>query len=130
MEYFIEGTVSEVTVSKKENTQNPNGNNNCNTVSFRITGTEGYSIKQDKNKYNLFRLKEPQDDDKFQQCYIAGQKVLFLVSDDYENLLLQASAHGKKINFSISEEHLNSYTQNGNKSNISIQDVSITLLSN
>ena len=124
MTYVIEGTVSEVTVSKKENTQSSDGNN-CNTVSFCIIGTEGYSIKQDKEKYNVFCLKDELDCDDFQQCYIASQKVLFHVSDYYENLLVQASVHGKKIKFSVSEEQLKSYIQNVNKS-----DDSITLLSN
>lgn len=120
MSYVIEGSVSEVTVSKNES----------KTVSFCIIGTEGYSIKQDKEKYNVFCLKNELGYDKVQQCYIVGQKILFIVSDFYENLLLQASEHGKRIRFSVSEEPLKSYKNKDDNSVTFESDVSITLLSN
>lgn len=67
--YIIEGTVSEVSVDESNN------------ISFKMCGTEGYSIKYGKEKYNIFCPKQLEEDMKNdKKIHLPG----IIVSQDYQ----------------------------------------------
>ena len=79
--YIIEGTISEVFVDENDN------------ITFKISGTEGYSIKHKKEKYNIFcpkQLEEGIKDDK--KIHLPG----IIISQDY-----QFSIYSKNIELII-----------------------------
>lgn len=68
-DYIIEGTIKEISVDKSDN------------FSFKIIGTEGYSIKYGKEKYNILcpeQLKEELKKDK--KIHLPG----IIISQDYQ----------------------------------------------
>ena len=117
MNYIIEGTLSKVVIKQNES--------NKLNISFAIKGSEGYSIKQDNKKYNVFCPEKMPDKEKCVTSYIADSERLFSIGKEYENLLTQASAHGKRIQFTISENDL----KNNKKTKAETSETSVTLLS-
>lgn len=100
--YVIEGTISELT--KKQN-----------GISIKISGSEGYSVKQDKKKYNVFRYQYSQDKSlpttgEVAPCYIADSQfeLPIDVKMEYENILAQALVSGKRIRLTIPDDILKS----------------------
>lgn len=67
--YIIEGTITKIFVDASDN------------LSFNIIGTEGYSVKQGRDKYNLLcpeKLKDEIDDKT--KIHVLG----ILLSQDYQ----------------------------------------------
>ncbi len=87
MEYIIEGTVSEVALEESK-------------ISFKISGTEGYSIKQGDKKYNVFCLK----DKTLGKAYIFAQKEKITANEKYQILLTAAATNAKKVKVEIRNE--------------------------
>lgn len=92
--YVIEGTISELT---------KNGG-----IAIRISGSEGYSVKQDKKKYNVFRYQYSQDKSlpttgEVAPCYIADSQfeLPIGVKMEYENILAQALVSGKRVRLTL-----------------------------
>lgn len=109
--YVIEGTISGLRkeVSTKEDP--------CN-IKIKISGSEGYSVTQDKKKYNVFRYQYSQDKSlpptgKVALCYIADSQFELPIDVDagYENILAQALVSGKRVQLTIPEEMLISAVQ-------------------
>ena len=111
--YVIEGTVSEITLTGTE-------------VAIKIVGVEGYAIKDDGKTYNVFRPKDLPKAKETVQSYIADSENEFTVNKDFENILTQASMHGKKIRLTIelaNEEELKKHIQD--KSALPIKSVTL-----
>lgn len=92
-DYFIECTVSELTKKKTK-------------IAVKISGAEGYAIKQGDKTYNVFRPKDLPKAKKTVQSYIADSENEFTVDNNFENILTQATVHGKKIRLTVSESVL------------------------
>ena len=97
--YVIEGTISELT---------KNGD-----IAIRISGSEGYSVKQDKKKYNVFRYQYSQDKSlpttgEVAPCYIADSQFELPIDVKYEDILAQALVSGKRIRLTIPDDILKS----------------------
>ena len=112
--YVIEGTISELT--KK----------NDSKISIKISGSEGYSVKQDKKKYNVFRYQYSQNNSlpptgKVAPCHIADSQFELPIGVRYENILAQALVSGKRIRLIFFKKC------NGKTS--SLQVTSVTVLS-
>lgn len=116
--YVIEGTISELT--KKQN-----------GISIKISGSEGYSVKQDKKKYNVVRYQDSQNNTlpttgEVAPCYIADSQFELPIGVRYENILAQALVSGKRIRLTIPEDKF-SKGKTGKTS--SLQVISVTVLS-
>ena len=101
--YVIEGTISEL---RKEG-------QSC--IRMKIAGSEGYSVKQDKKKYNVFRYQYSQDKSlpttgEVATCYIADSQFELPIDVDagYENILAQVLVSGKRIRLTIPDDILKS----------------------
>ena len=120
--YIIEGTVSEVFLDEKDN------------ISFKIFGTEGYSIKYEKEKYNIHYSKQLEEEiKKDKKIHLPGiilsQDYQFSVSTKNMELIIRNCDLNKKLKISttISEtEKLSKILADKNKP---IKVDSITLLS-
>ncbi len=115
--YVIEVTVSELTVIGTE-------------IAVKIGGTEGYAIKDGDKTYNVFRPESMQGAGKIVQSFIVDFKVEFTGNKKFENILLQASMHGKKIRLTVLEDVLKKCLQEsdsntGDKTAIDIISVSL-----
>ncbi|MCH5283935.1 MAG: hypothetical protein J1E59_09830 [Treponema sp.] len=102
--YVIEGTISEL---RKEG-------QSC--IRMKIAGSEGYSVKQDKKKYNVFRYQDLQNNNlpttgKVAPCYIADSQFELPIGVGYENILVQALVSGKRVRLTILESILKSAVQ-------------------
>lgn len=134
MNYIIEGTVSKYGLKTNGVLTSENSANSADkiqkNVCFCITGSEGYAIKQKEKLFNVFCPEEMPNEDETQICYIADREICFSVSQEYENLLSQASVHGKRIRFSISDAELKKYIEKDNSAKIKDEKMGfVTLLS-
>lgn len=97
MNYIIEGTISEITKT--------NGKN-----SFKISGSEGYALKQkkgkDETKSNVLCLEETSESDnkKTRNAIIVPIDNSFEAKDDEVYLLSLALLNGKKCRISFSRK--------------------------
>lgn len=115
--YVIEGTISELT---------KNGG-----IAIRISGSEGYSVKQDKKKYNVFCPKDMPKEDEMKPCCIADSQfeLPIDVKMKYEDILAQALVSGKRVRLTLEVDGtktLEEYVKNG----LSLTVKSVTLLQN
>ncbi|MBQ8678191.1 MAG: hypothetical protein IJ530_00325 [Treponema sp.] len=84
--YIIEGTISEITTS-----DNP-------TCTFKICGSEGYSIKRDKYRYNFLCSTENGTNQSAQTGYILFSEREYKSENPQAALLLSsAMASGKRV---------------------------------
>ena len=95
--YVIEGTIRELSVDENDN------------FTFKISGAEGFSIKQAEKEYNLLcpeKLKDNDVDNKpYSLCFIISQDYEFSVSGT-KNTLVQYGVAREKMRFVIKiEEH-------------------------
>lgn len=97
--YVIECTISELT--KK----------NDSKISIKISGSEGYSVKQDKETYNIFCPKDMPKHGKMKLCYIINAGASITVCQTYETILMQASISGKRVRLTIPDDILKSAVQ-------------------
>ena len=97
--YVIEGTISELTKKNEENDSK---------ISIKISGSEGYAVKRDKETYNVFCPKDMPKHGKINLCYIINARTKIRVSQNYEKLLMHTSMSGKRIRLTIPEEILKS----------------------
>ena len=114
--YTIKCTVSELTVQEIEETK----------ISVKIVGSEGYAIKQGDKTYNVFCPENMPAIGKCDLGYIVDSETEFTVNKDFENILTQASMHGKKIRLTIelaNEEELKKHIQD--KSALPIKSVTL-----
>lgn len=113
--YVIEGTISELT---------KNGG-----IAIRISGSEGYSVKQDKKKYNVFCPKDMPKEDEMKPCCIADSQFELPIDVKYEDILAQALVSGKRVRLTLEvngTKTLEEYVKNG----LSLTVKSVTLLQN
>ncbi|MBD5442945.1 MAG: hypothetical protein HDR34_06040 [Treponema sp.] len=114
--YVIECTVSELTVKESE-------------IAVKISGTEGYAIKEGDKTYNVFRPKDLSEAGNRSNGYIANSENEFTVDNNFENILTQATVHGKKLRLTIELEdtkELKDYIHgDGNNLPLPIQSVSL-----
>ena len=115
--YVIECTVSELTVKESE-------------IAVKISGAEGYAIKEGDKTYNVFRPKDLPKAKEIVQSYIADSENEFTVDNNFENILTQATVHGKKIRLTIELENGNELKDyiHGNGNNLSLPIKSVSLL--
>lgn len=119
--YVIEGTISELT--KKQN-----------GISIKISGSEGYSVKQDKKKYNVVRYQDSQNNTlptagEVAPCYIADSQFELPIGVRYENILAQALVSGKRIRLTIPEDILTSAVHSNANKTPQDKVTSVTVLS-
>lgn len=115
--YVIEGTVSELAKEKSK-------------VAVKIVGSEGYAIKQGDKTYNVFCPKNMPEAGNCGKGYIIDSKIEFTGNKEFENILTQASMHGKKIRLTIELEdgkNLKDYIRSDDN-NLSLPIKSVTLL--
>lgn len=113
MEYVIEGTVKELEVKKEE------GKGKGKVIwSFKITGTDGYALRQKKDReeirLNVLHLDENKADDgrKPRNAITFAEDSPFQTEDkEYGCLITSALADGRKCKFCFS------VTENGNDFN-------------
>ena len=114
MKYVIEGTVKELEVKKEEE----EGKEKV-IWSFKITGTDGYALRQKKKKdnketrLNVLCLENTQvdEDKKPRNAITFAEDESFMTGDEYGNLLALALANGRKCRICFS------VTENGNDFN-------------
>lgn len=116
--YVIEGTISEL--RKEDSTEK-----NCN-IKIKISGSEGYSVKQDKETYNIFCPKDMPKHGKMKLCYIINAGASITVCQTYETILMQASISGKRIRLTIPEDK---FPKDKTGKTSSLQVTSVTVLS-
>lgn len=102
--FVIEGTVSEITIKNSKN------------VKFKITGTEGFSIKLGEKKYNIITKDEVIKDSKSDKgtdenfivtSYVLSQDFLFSISDKEKSSMLSNSLEKRiKFIFEIDEDNI------------------------
>ena len=116
--YVIEGTISELT--KRQN-----------GISIKISGSEGYSVKQDKKKYNVFCPKDMPKEDKSVLCCITGSQFELPIATTvkYENILAQALVSGKRVRLTLEVDDTKTLEECVNEKQ-SIPLKSLTLLQN
>lgn len=107
--YVIEGTISELTVNETG-------------ITVKISGSEGYAIKQGDKTYNVFCPKDLSEAGNCSNGYIADSENEFTVDNNFENILTQATVHGKKIRLTVSE---NALKNSKDKTADSIKSVSL-----
>lgn len=73
---------------------------------MKISGAEGYAIKEGDKTYNVFRPKNLSEAGNCSNGYIADSENEFTVDNNFENILTQATVHGKKIRLTVSESVL------------------------
>ena len=108
--YIIEGTITEFSFDESY---------------FTICGSEGFSIKREDKKYNVFCLEEKPKEKLCQISFIASQKCRFSTSVKHRTALLTSLTSEKRIRVSIDEEELK---KSADKENI-LPVSSLTLLS-
>ncbi len=110
--YVIEGTITEITTS-----DNP-------TCTFKICGTEGYSIKRDKYRYNFLCSSENGTNQRAQTGYILLSEREYK-SENHQAVLLLSSAmaSGKHVKLIVESTEAEII-----KSEKSLKVTSITLL--
>lgn len=117
--YTIECTISELTVKESE-------------IAVKISGTEGYAIKQGDRTCNVFCPKDLSEVGNCSNGYIVASETEFTVNKDFENILTQASINGKKIRLTIELEDgkkLKDYIcENNNEKILDVPIKSVTLL--
>ena len=107
MDYIIEGTISELSFDEGY---------------FTICGSEGFAIKKDDKKFNLFCLKDNPKEKVYQISFIASQKCKLSTSVKYRTVLLSSLTSEKRVRIALDENEL--------KTKKEIRSVSsITLLS-
>ena len=111
--YVIEGTVSELI--KRQN-----------GISIKISGSEGYSVKQDKKKYNVFCPEDMPKHGRIKLCYIIDAGAIINVRQNYENLLMHASMSGKRLRLTFPEDK---FPKDKNRTTSSLKVTSVTVLS-
>lgn len=121
--YVIEGTISEL--RKEEISKNKYD------IKIKISGSEGYSVKQDKKKYNVFCPKDMPKEDEMKPCCIADSQfeLPIGVKMEYENILAQALVSEKRVRLTLGidgTKTLEEYVKNG----LSLTVKSVTLLQN
>lgn len=112
-EYIIEGTITELTTNK----------DHC---IFKINGTEGYSVKHDKKKYNVLyseNIKSKTSTSAI-STFVLYVERKYKTQNTKETLLAAALTSGKKMNFTIEAEEKEIIT-----GSMELSVTSITLLS-
>ena len=92
MEFIIEGIVSEIIIDKSDN------------FSFKISGTEGFVLRQEEKKYNLLcpDLRELKSNyESHLPCIIISQDYQYKVSEKNKAILIQHGSSCKKIRAKI-----------------------------
>lgn len=119
MKYVIEGVISNIRISKRNdfqfNVKERKSNlftvvsHNENRIFFYLNGSEGYALKYNKKKYNILCPKKLAKKNKILKSFIVDTKVSFAISTDYENLILQAATNGKKIKLEVDGQIIDSF---------------------
>ena len=110
--YIIEGTISELKIEDTECT-------------FKICGTEGYSVKHGKQKYNVLYSEDVNEkvDKNAISTFVLFDDRIYKASEKQECLLAVALANGKRVRTMIEAEETEIKTE---KASLSV--TSITLL--
>lgn len=129
--FVIEGTVSECSVNKTfdfvESEENENAiRKDKISFSFSITGSEGYSVKQENNNLNIFCLQSGENN-QIEESYIVKRELKYNVSTEFSAVLVHAVNHHKKIRFVISKTELEALSESNNNSK-ELDDITISLL--
>lgn len=131
-QYFvIEGIVSEYAINKTFDFEKSEDNEatlqtDKTSLSFSITGTEGYSVKKENKKINIFWL-QSSGDKKIEEGYNVRTDIKFTVSKEFSEILIHAVNHNKKIRLVVSKTELE-YLSDNNKTSNELKDITISLL--
>lgn len=119
--YIIEGTITKIFVDASDN------------LSFNIIGTEGYSVKQGRDKYNLLcpeKLKDEIDDKT--KIHVLGillsQDYQFSVNEKNKDLVIRHFSSNKRIYLTIVLDEKKSLEKLFADKKLSLKVTSLTLL--
>lgn len=119
--YIIEGMITKIFVDASDN------------LSFNIIGTEGYSVKQGRDKYNLLcpeKLKDEIDDKT--KIHVPGillsQDYQFSVNEKNKDLVIRHFSSNKRIYLTIALDEKKSLEKLFDDKKLPLKVTSITLL--
>lgn len=119
--YIIEGTITKIFVDASDN------------LSFNIIGTEGYSVKQGRDKYNLLcpeKLKDEIDDKT--KIHVPGillsQDYQFSVNEKNKDLVIRHFSSNKRIYLTIALDEKKSLEKLFADKKLPLKVTSLTLL--
>lgn len=102
MSYILEGTISELTAKG-------------NDYLFKITGTEGFAIKQGDKTYNIFRPERIElGNDTFASAFIAPETLEMEAKNFQVALASSAMAGGKRIRIEVDNAGIEIITEANN----------------
>ena len=120
--YVIEGTIYKIYVDESDN------------LSFSIMGTEGYSVKQGKDKYNLLcpeKLKDEINDKSKTHVptILISQEYQFSVSEKNKELVIKTCSSNKRISMTIALDEKKSIDKLFADKNLPLKVSSLVILS-
>ncbi len=121
MNYIIEGTVSELYADESDN------------FTFKVIGSEGFSLSQGECRFNVLcpdeleKVPKKQSENICFPCFILSQNHQFTISDKNKVLIIQHGSVGRKFRLTIKlddNKKLSKYFD-GNKLPVKISSVKL-----
>lgn len=117
MTYVIEGTISELSVDKSDN------------LTFKISGTEGYAIRQRQEKFNLWCPETLNDELKNTKghfsCIALSNNYEYTIEGENKKMITQYGINGTHFKFTTSFKDKKNLDEIINNKPIKIESITI-----
>lgn len=124
MNYVIEGSVSELYADESDN------------FTFKVIGSEGFSLKQEEVRFNVLcpeeleKISKKKSENICSPCFVLSQNHQFAISDKNKVLIIQHGSVGRKFRLTIKLEDGKKLSKYFDDEKLPIKISSVKLLQN